>query len=236
MKLFHLFPDLLNLYGDYGNLWVLRSALEASGLEVQLVPVAPGETPEAVPGDLLYMGPGTEPALHKALEHLRPMASLLRAALDAGVPMLFTGNSWLTLGHTLTTQDGQVLEGLSLADFTATETGERYTGDVIAQSVEPALPQPSTVGFQNRCDRVEGIAAPLFTMTMGQGNAPGEQGEGLHQGSLFCTHLTGPLLVKNPHLLSHFATLLGGQYQPAEGGHALLAYQTTLKALQARQG
>lgn len=234
MKLYHLFPDLMNLYGDYGNLAVLRAALEGCGLEAQLVTVAPGETPGPVPGDLLYMGPGTEPALHKALEYLRPMAPVLRSALDAGVPMLFTGNSWLALGRTLTTKEGQVLEALSLADFTATETGERYTGDAIAQSVEPALPQPPTVGFQNRCDRVDGVSAPLFSMVMGQGNAPGAPAEGLHQGSLFCTHLTGPLLVKNPHLLAHFATLLGGQYQPSAGDHAALAYQTTLNALQAR--
>lgn len=237
MKLYHLFPDLMDLYGDYGNLVVLQSALAQSGVEVQRIPLRPGDALEAVPGDLLYMGPGTEPALHRALEHLRPLAGALRAALTEHIPMLFTGNSWLGLGHALTTAGGQTLEGLGLLDFTAVESDARHTGDAIVQGADPALPHPLTIGFQNRCDQIHGVSTPLFTAVMGPGNAPGDPGEGLHSGSLYCTHLTGPLLVKNPHLLRYFVTLLGGQLPPADpNSHPQLAYQTTLNALQARQG
>lgn len=234
MKLYHLFPDLMNLYGDYGNLLVLKDALARCGVEGEIVPVSPGDAPDPAPGDLLYMGPGTEPARDKALEHLRPMLPILRSALERHIPMLFTGNSWLTLGHGLTTGRGQVLEGLALAEFTAVETDSRYTGDAIAQCVEESLPHDPVVGFQNRCDQVRGVTAPLFSMIMGQGNCPEEPGEGLHAGSLLCTHLTGPLLVKNPHLLAYLTLLLGGQPSGQPDAHAQAAYQVTLDALQAR--
>lgn len=236
MKLYHLFPDLMNLYGDRGNLLILRQYLSRRELPAEIVPLPPGAVPDLSPGDLLYAGPGTEPALHAALEHLRPLGPVLQEALAAGVPMLFTGNSWLGLGRSLTTARGETLEGLGLLDFQAVESDRRYTGDALARTLGEDAPPETVVGFQNRCDQVQGSVSPLFSMEMGPGNAPGEPGEGLRQGSLLCTHLIGPLLVKNPQLLAWLAALLGARPGPEPDGEARLAYATTLEALRGRQG
>lgn len=235
MKLYHLFPDLMDLYGDRGNLLVLRQRLTQQGQEAEIVPLRPGESPDLSQAGLLYAGPGTEPALQAALEHLRPLLPALREALAGGVPMLFTGNSWLCLGQSLTTPDGQSLEGLGLLDFQVTQTRERYTHDAIALPQADGLPQSPTVGFQNRCDQVTGVERPLFTMEMGAGNCPGSPLEGLRDHNLLATHLIGPLLVKNPHLLDYVSALLGGQPQTPADPEAALAYQVTLEALRARR-
>ena len=236
MKLVHLFPDLMNLYGDYGNLAVLKSALEEAGQAVDIVRLAPGQTDLAV-ADLIYMGPGTEPALHAALTHLRPLAPALGEAMEKGIPMLFTGNAWLALGKSLTTGRGEVLEGLGLLDLTAAESSDRLTCDTVALPRGDGLPAAPVVGFQNRCDTVDSGEPPLFAVEMGAGNRPGDTAEGVCRGKLLCTHLTGPLLVKNPHLLGYVLSLLGVSDPPSDpGGHAARAYETTLAALRARQG
>lgn len=238
MKLYHIFPDLMNLYGDYGNLTVLQAALAEGGVEAEIVPVHPGDQPDLREADFLYMGPGTEEARNAALLHLRPLKDALAdAILTRQVPTLFTGNSWSLLGRTLTLASGETLDGLGLFDYATSETSARYTGDAIAAPVADNLPNQPVVGFLNRCDTVRGVDAPLFTLEMGQGNeGKGENpAEGFVQGSFYATHLIGPLLVKNPHLLAYFVSLLGVTPQPVdETSHAALAYQVTLTALRQR--
>lgn len=237
MKLYHIFPDLMNLYGDYGNLTVLQAVLTEGGAEAEIVPVHPGEQPDLQAADFLYMGPGTEEARNAALLHLRPLKDALAdAILTRQVPTLFTGNSWSLLGRALTLASGETLDGLGLFDYATSETSARYTGDAIAAPAADGLPNQPVVGFLNRCDTVRGVDAPLFTLEMGQGNDGADRSaEGFLQGGFHATHLIGPLLVKNPHLLAYFVSLLGVQPQPVdETSHAALAYQVTLAALRQR--
>lgn len=237
MKLYHIFPDLMNLYGDYGNLTALKAALAEGGVEAEIVPVHPGEQPDLQAADFLYMGPGTEEARNAALPHLRPLKDALAdAILTRQVPTLFTGNSWSLLGRTLTLADGSVLEGLGLFPYDTAESLTRTTGDAIAAPAADGLPSQPVVGFLNRCDTVRGVNTPLFTLEMGRGNDGADRSaEGFLQGGFHATHLIGPLLVKNPHLLHHFVSLLGVQPQPVdETSHAALAYQVTLTALRQR--
>lgn len=236
MKLYHIYPDLMNLYGDYGNLVVLKHALEDAGVDADIVRVAPGDDVDFAQADFLYMGPGTEPARNAALAHLRPWTDALRdALLEKDVPALFTGNAWSLLGQTLTLAGGETLDGLGLFPYATVETRDRYTGDAIARPAPDApLPPLPCVGFLNRCDTVHGVDTPLFTMDMGRGN-DGNAAEGFVHGNFYATHLIGPLLVKDPHLLDHFLSLLGLSPIPGNGESSpSLAYQVTLNALRAR--
>ncbi len=233
MKLVHLFPDLMNLYGDRGNLLILGKYLEERHIPCEICAVHPGETLELDDVGLIYMGPGTEPARNAALGHLEKLSGALREGFGQ-VPMLFTGNAWLTLGQHIVTGDGETLTGLGLLDVEATETWDkRYTGDAIAQDGDGG---PLTVGFLNKCDVVTSAEPPLFTMVMGEGNTSGGKEEGVLRDNLFATHLLGPVLVKNPHLLAQIGELLGVQPDPVsqEKTEAELAYEVTLKALQER--
>lgn len=235
MKLYHIFPDLMNLYGDYGNLVILQKALTDAGVETEVVKVNPGDAPDLADADFLYMGPGTEPARNAALEHLRPWRDALSdALLTRQVPALFTGNAWSPLGTAIATPAGTV-DGLALFDYVTTETAVRVTGDVIAAPANQALPGRPAVGFLNRCDTVAGMDTPLFTLEMGKGNDGVSPAEGFVQGNFYATHLIGPLLVKNPHLLHYFVSLLGAEPVPVDpSSHPALAYEVTLTALRQR--
>ena len=197
LNIVHLYPDVMNLYGEYANVAVLRRHLEALGVTVTVRPVTCEDEPDFNGMDFLYMGAGTERGQKYVLEQLLPHVDGLKAAVGAGAAVLFTGNAMETLGKSVTDYRGKVWPALGLADFATVETDRRDPGDVIAHT--PLLDRP-VVGFMNKCSVTSGVEAPLFDrLTLGFGNGAEKGAEGYVSGNVFATHLTGPVLVKNPH-------------------------------------
>mgnify|MGYP000074323415 CR=1 FL=1 len=199
IQLLHLYPDLMNLYGEYANVAALRRSLERQGAEVIVRTGTLYEDIDFSDADFVYMGAGTERAQKAALLYFSKLGDAVKAAADAGVTMLFAGNSMELLGKTITDDAGKVYEGLGLADFTAVQNKKRFVEDVYGHT---DLYEDAVVGFVNRCSVITGVETPLVTsMDMGHGNEGPCGPEGYHKGSVFASQLTGPILVKNPALL-----------------------------------
>ena len=193
LKILHFYPDLMSLYGSYANVSILKRTLEKMGNTVTVERVELGGDADLPHADFVYMGAGTERAQKAALLYFSKLGDAVKAAADAGVTMLFAGNSMELLGKTITDDTGKVYEGLGLADFTAVQNKKRFVEDVYGHT---DLYEDAVVGFVNRCSVITGVETPLVTsMDMGHGN------EGHHKGSVFASQLTGPILVKNPALL-----------------------------------
>lgn len=238
MKIFHFYPDLMNLYGSAANVWALRRALEAVGCQVTVEPVAPGQDPDLTDADLIYMGAGTERAQKAALADFVRFADGLKAAEAAGVAMLFAGNAMELLGKTITAADGTVYNGLGLADFTTVQGKQRIAEDVYGRT---ALFEEPVVGFINKSGIVSGVETPLLTaVSLGFGNERAGGAEGFCRGNVLASQLTGPLLVKNPKLLEHVVTAVcarRGVTVPAPFPHdpyALSAWAVTEEQLRRR--
>lgn len=238
LNILHLFPEMMSLYGEYANLSILRRKLELMGISVNLVPNSCDESPAFETADMIYMGAGTERSQKAALRRLLPHAAALRSAAQRSAVILFTGNAMETLGASVTDADGIVHEGLALADFTSVETEKRDPCDVVAAS---ALWDAPTVGFMNKCSVTVGITTPLFpTLSLGFGNEEKLGAEGYVDGNTFATHITGPVLAKNPA----FADLIITRLFALRGWdlpetlpvlpHEHEAYAVTLQELQAR--
>ena len=240
LTILHLYPEFMSLYGEYANLAVLRRHLEALGVTVSLQAAAAGEAPDFAGADMIYMGAGTERGQKRAMEGLLPHRDALLAAVDRGALVLFTGNAMELLGMSVTDESGEAWPCLGLAEFTTGETDRRDPGDVIAHT---SLWDSPVVGFMNKCSVTRGVETPLFDrLSLGLGNQVEHGPEGYASGNVLGTHITGPVLVKNPD----FTGFLIRRLFEAKGWAApealpdlpyeREAYEVTLRELTARAG
>lgn len=240
VRVVHLYPELMSLYGSYANVSVLRRYLEGLGHTVTVDPVSLGDAPDLAGADFVCMGAGTERASLAALDRLPPHAGALQAAVEDGVPMLFAGTAMELLGARITEADGTERSGLGLGAFTVKRTGKRIVGDVYGHT--GAVPQ-AVVGFMNKCAEIDGVESPLLEeVKMGPGNHGPGTPEGFVRSGLMASELTGPLLVKNPRLLELTARRIcrrrGGDWpdQPPRDPWAERGYQVTEEQLRALAG
>lgn len=232
LKLLHLYDDVMNLYGEYANISVLARYLTDLGCAVSVDTLSLYEEKDISGYDFYYMGSGTERKQKLALSQLAKYRDALSQACEAGRVMLFTGNSFELLGDKITDADGTEYEGLHLALFETVEGKRRITGDCIASF--DAL-NTELVGFINKCSKTSGVEQPLFEMQMGYGNEADRGAEGFRKNNCFGTHLTGPILVKNPAMLQYVATLLGAE-APERVSYPFMVkgYETTISELRKR--
>ena len=231
IKILHLLPRMLSLYGEYGNLAVLKQQLEQAGHSVSLCVWEGG--PLDLSCDMVYIGSGTEAALIHALEFLAPHKEALAAF--KGVT-LATGNAMALFGKTLTRGSSQY-EGLGLQSYTTViDDSKRFLGDGVVAC--PLFNDP-LLGFINNSCIYTGITAPLGTLLLGKdlGNDKKAPAEGILEGSFFGTQLVGPVLAKNPAFLCHMAKLLTGQELTIPADSLICkAYEVSRKELTKRIG
>ena len=239
IKLLHLYPEAMSLYGEYANLTLLSRYLAWRGAEVDIQSVGCDDAPDFAGADLIYMGAGTERTQKAALGWLTPYKDALKEAAEGSL-VFFTGNAMELLGASITDQKGTVYETLGFGGFATVETDKRVPHDIIAKTALFAEP---VVGFMNKCSHTSGVEEPLFeTMTMGMGNEKEGGPEGFRQGNVIGTHITGPVLVKNPAFLAWIAERILENREEALPVrldkpdwliHAEKAYQVTLEELSA---
>ena len=239
LTILHLYPDCMSLYGEYANIAVLRRHLEAMGVAVRVENALFEDAPDFGNADFIYMGAGTERTQKAALAALLPHKAALKAAIERGAVVLFTGNAMETLGISIVDAAGKVWPCLGLADFATVETDRRAPEDVVAHT---RLWESPVVGFMNKCSMTED-APPLFDrLSLGFGNEEEKGPEGYVDGNVFATHLTGPILVKNPDfvdfLIRRIFSLKGWELPQALPvlPYEREAYEVTLKELTARAG
>ena len=239
IKLLHLYPEAMSLYGEYANLTLLGRYLTWRGAQVEIQTVGCDDAPDFAGTDLIYMGAGTERTQKASLGWLTPYKDALKEAAEHSL-LLFTGNAMELLGQSVTDRTGKVYEALGFGDFTTVETDKRVPHDAIAKT--GLFPEP-VVGFMNKCSTTSGVEEPLFeAMTMGMGNGQKGGAEGFRRGNVVGTHITGPVLVKNPAFLAWIAERIlenRGEALPEPADkpdwliHAEKAYQVTLEELSA---
>lgn len=205
-RFIHFYPDLMSLYGSYGNAAVLKRYLERLGNTVTVETVGLGAPADLTGGDFLFMGAGTERAARAAMEDFARLGAGVRAAAEAGAVMLFAGTAMELLGTSVTEADGTSYGGIGLAGFSTVHSERRMVEDVYGHT--DLFPE-AVVGFMNKCGVVTGVETPLLTgLDLGFGNGKERGPEGFHWKNVFASQLTGPLLVKNPKLLETVAAAI----------------------------
>ncbi len=234
MRVLHLYHDIMNLYGEYANVAAIKRILEKNEIDCQVDRLSVEDDLKLTEYDFIYVGSGTESNQKYVLKHLQKYKEELQAFIEAGKFLLMTGNSFEMLGSEITGPQGESTPGLGLFEFSVIwQNKTRNTGDAVFLLNGEEKP---LVGFVNKCSIIEGIKTPLFQVEMGMGNGNKDSGEGILYKNFYGTHLTGPLLIKNPYFLMKFAEKMCGKEMNGEYlTYEKAGYEITLRELQKRQ-
>ena len=230
LKIAHMYPREMNIYGDTGNLIVLMKRLEWRGLTAESVPVGMGDTlPADV--DIVLGGGGQDAAQGDIGEDFVTRSADLRAMADDGVVMLAICGAYQLLGREFRTQAGRVIRGAGVLDVETQGSQTRLIGNHAVDSEWGQL-----VGYENHSGltRLGDGVRPLATTASGRGNNGEDGTEGAVRDNVFGTYLHGPLLAKSPafadELLRRAFERRGGQVlEPLDDALELQAAATAAK-------
>jgi lipid II isoglutaminyl synthase (glutamine-hydrolysing) len=192
-----LYPDLLSINGDRGNVLALRRRCEWRGIGVSLATAGFGE-PLGGPHDVVYLGGGQDVEQRRcATDLLATKAGDLRAAVAAGTVVLGVAGGFQLLGHSVDT-GGALVPGLGLVDATTARANRRLAGDTVVD-VDLAGGPRVLAGYENHAGRtlLGAGTEPLGRVRAGPGNDGHSGEEGVRSGTVFGTYLRGPLLLAN---------------------------------------
>jgi CobQ-like glutamine amidotransferase family enzyme len=195
LTLVHLYPREMNIYGDTGNVLVLRKRLEWRGLPVRVVPVSVGD-PLPDDADVLLGGGGQDAAQGEIGRDFAARGAQLRAMADDGVVMLTICGSYQMLGHEFVTHDGVHIAGVGVLDVVTHGQEVRLIGNNFVDTPEAGR----LVGYENHSGLTtlgSGVR-PLGTTQPGRGNNGKDGTEGAVRANVFGTYLHGPVLAKSP--------------------------------------
>lgn len=193
----YLYPKLLNLYGDIGNVITLKKRCEWRGIEVEFDEIEIGDSIND--HDLYFIGGGQDKQQQDVARELCKNKENLLTQRDNGSVFLGICGGYQLLGHYYQPFDGEKLKGISLLDAYTVAGKKRFIGNVTAKT---DLVTPETlVGFENHSGLtyLQGDTKPLAVVTTGNGNNGKDKTEGAYYKNVFGTYLHGSFLPKNPH-------------------------------------
>lgn len=206
LNICHLYPDLLNVYGDVGNILILKHRAEARGIKVNIVNVSLKDDFNSDEMDIVFFGGGQDYEQSIVAEDLESnKKEEISKYIEDGKVLLAICGGYQLLGKHYRAPSGEKLEGLGILDI-YTEAGEkRLIGNTVIYNEDF---NETYVGFENHSGRtfINGLK-PLGKCIHGFGNN-GEDGyEGCIYKNTFCTYFHGSLLSKNPELADRFLKL-----------------------------
>jgi len=206
LTVYHLYPELLNLYGDRGNVLAFTQRCRWRGMDVRLEEVSLGDSIDFSRADFLFIGGGSDREQSILARDMASIGEHLRAAMEDGLVVLAVCGGYQMLGTYYQDTEGQKIPGLGIMDF-YTEAGEgRLIGNV-AVKINGAGERVVT-GFENHGGRTHlGDVKPLARVIAGHGNNGIDGTEGARWKNVFCTYLHGPVLPRNPWLTDHLISL-----------------------------
>ena len=196
----HLYPDLLNLYGDRGNIQCFRKRLEWRGIEAEVIPFLSGDEIDFSRLDIVLLGGGSDREQELVCGYLKNIRDDFKKYVEEGGVVLAVCGGYQLLGKYYKTLT-ETIEGLAILDITTEWEPERLVKNIILNS--PLFDMP-VVGFENHGGRTYiGDHTPLGKVFFGYGNTGKSGYEGVVYKNVIATYLHGPLLPKNPQVCDY---------------------------------
>lgn len=200
LKICHLYPDVLNLYGDRGNVMCMTRRLKWRGIDVSVKKLPIGSEIGMSGYDLVFIGGGQDFEQEVLLDDLhRGRDREIKAAIEDGVTFLTICGGYQMLGSYYETHEGQRCDFIGALDLYTIGANKRMIGNYKFRCAAD-LGGSVVVGFENHSGqtRLGSGVQPLGTILKGFGNNGEDGTEGAHYKNVFGTYCHGPMLPKNP--------------------------------------
>ena len=192
----HLYPDLMNIYGDRGNVIALSQRARWRGIEAEVRPYSVGQWADPDWPDVWFFGGGQDQGQDIVGADLAGKNGAgLRRSVEGGAAIFSVCGGYQLLGHEYVPEVGPAIPGVGILDVTTRAGKKRFVGNLLADSTDGQL-----IGFENHSGRtfLGTSAKALGTVVVGNGNNGEDKTEGAIQGKVIGCYLHGSCLPKNP--------------------------------------
>ncbi len=197
----HLYYDLMNLYGESGNVKALKKYFEEQGINVSIKFVTIDCEKEFDKYDIVYIGSGIETNRMLVLDDILKHKEEIEVAIENNKFFLCTGNSYELFGKYIEESNQKKYKALNIFDYHAEDINFRIVDQVYFRT---SLISKPIIGFQNQGSVIKNNNNNLFEVITGTGNYPNSSHEGIHYKNFYGTYVIGPILVRNPHFTRYF--------------------------------
>lgn len=199
ISLAYLYPELLNIYGDYGNILTIKNRCEWRDIEIEITRINIGDSINPEKYDFYFIGGGQDKQQIAVSREIQLQKNAMHDAMNKDAVFLGICGGYQLFGKYYQPHNGDRLLGISLLNAYTIAGDKRFIGNVTAKT-EFTIPK-TLVGFENHSGLtyLQGDTRPMAKVEIGAGNNGGDQTEGARYKNVFGTYLHGSFLPKNPH-------------------------------------
>lgn len=198
IRIAHLYYDLMNLYGDNGNIKAIKYQLENQGIKTTIDFLTVGDNIDFDKYDLIYLGPGTYDNQKIVLKDLIKYQKNIMKFIDDNKFIIATGNALEFFGKNIKPLNGKKTKALNIFEFESEEIDLRLVGETVATCNNL---KKEVIGFQNQNSIITKLKNPWFKLTKGIGSNVNSNIEGINYKNFYGTYMIGPILIRNSELL-----------------------------------
>lgn len=198
LKILWMYHDLMDLYGDKGNIQVLKTRSEKRGIDVRVDTCTIGEEKDIRDYDLFFMGGGADNEQGLIYQDLLGRRDNIAEAMEQGTAFLLICGGYQLFGRYYRDQDGNTIDGLGFFDYytESTDRDHRCIGNIALETTMDGETFKA-VGFENHGGQTKNVATPFGKVLFGHGNMFQSEYEGFMNDQVVATYMHGPLLPKN---------------------------------------
>lgn len=217
IKILYLYPDMLELYGDYGNIQVLKYRIESRGYKAIIDRYSIGDmAPNFNDYDIVFAGGGADNEQSILAEDLVKYKENIKEAVNNGVFFLLICGAYQLFGKYYKGVEGNIIPGLEVFDYYTVanpDRKKRCIGNIVIDAnlrssnndtdSSESNTKTKVIGFENHGGQTFDISNSFGNVLFGNGNKFGDSEEGFFENNIIATYLHGPLLSKNPVLCDY---------------------------------
>ena len=206
IKILYLYPDMLNLYGDRGNIQALQYRIEKREMKANIdYYYLGGEAPDFSNYDIVFSGGGADKEQMLVAKDMMQYKEAIKKAIDEGVFFLLVCGSYQLFGKYYKGVEGDIIPGLEIFDYyteAIPDRSKRCIGDIVIQT-ELNGKRTKVIGYENHSGQTNEVKNVFGQVLYGQGNSFGASEEGFMTKNVIATYIHGTLLSKNPDITDY---------------------------------